>query len=334
MINVLMIGSFLSGKYGTKPISEKLAISLNEPYIKLNLVSFKHAKILRFSDIILSSIFSAYDRMHIDTFSGSAFRIAEAASIIAKWRRKKLILTLHGGKLPEFFKDSAERVKRVFARADYIQTPSLYLKNFFAKQDITVNYLPNSIDLSRFPYSRENVKPQALLWVRAFTEIYNPDLPVWILHEIKKIYPDATLTMVGPDKGLLSETKTLIKKLGLNSSVNITGPVPNDSLYSYYQSHEVFLNTTSYESFGVAVLEAAACGIPVVSSKVGELPYLWKHEEDILMVEKMEPDEFCLAIQRLFNSKDLAEKISMSARKKAEEFDWAKIKAKWVALLT
>jgi len=272
--------------------------------------------------------------MHIDAFSGQAFRIAETASLISKLRGKKVLLTLHGGKLPEFFQEAPERVKRTFMRADYIQTPSLYLKDFFAKQDITVNYLPNSIDLSRFPYSRENVKSHSLLWVRAFAEIYNPDLPVRILHEIKKTYPDAILTMIGPDKGLLSETKTLIDKLGLNSSVTITGPVPNERLFNYYQSHEVFLNTTSYESFGVAVLEAAACGIPIVSSKVGEIPYLWKHEEDILMVEKIEPDEFCRAIQQLFTSKDLAENITISARKKAEEFDWVKIKAKWVAILT
>ena len=329
-----MIGSFLSKGSGTLSVSEKLALYLNEPSIELKLVSFKHIKLFRYADIILSSLFGSYDQMHIDTFSGQAFRIAETASLISKLRGKKVLLTLHGGKLPEFFQEAPERVKRTFMRADYIQTPSLYLKAFFAKQDIYVNYLPNSIDLSRFPYSRESVKSHSLLWVRAFTEIYNPDLPVRILHEIKKIYLDATLTMIGPDKGLLSETRKLISKFELNSSVTITGPVPNEWLYNYYQSNEVFLNTTSYESFGVAVLEAAACGIPVVSSKVGEIPYLWKHEEDILMVEKMEPDEFCLAIQQLFASKELAEKVSLNARKKAEEYDWAKIKAKWVDLLT
>ena len=330
----MFIGNFLSHISGTKGISEKILESFSGNEIDLRKASDKRNKLIRFSEIILKSLLIDYNTIHLDTFSGQAFRIAEVASLIGKWRKKKIILTLRGGKLPEFFQEAPQRLKRVFTRADYIQTPSLYLKDFFAKQDIYVNYLPNSIDLSRFPYSRESVKSHSLLWVRAFTEIYNPDLPVRILHEIKKIYLDATLTMIGPDKGLLSETRKLISKFELNSSVTITGPVPNEWLYNYYQSNEVFLNTTSYESFGVAVLEAAACGIPVVSSKVGEIPYLWKHEEDILMAEKIEAEDFCQAIQQLFASKELAEKVSLNARKKAEEYDWAKIKAKWVDLLT
>ena len=329
-----MIGSFLSARSGTYSVSENLARSLNESSIKLKLVSFRHNKLLRFTEIINAGLFGTYNKMHIDTFSGQAFRIAETASIICKIRRKKVLLTLHGGKLPEFFNEAPQRLKRVFARADHIQTPSLYLKDFFAKQNISVNYLPNSIDLSRFPYSRENVQPHSLLWVRAFTDIYNPDLAVRVLYEVKRVFPDTRLTMIGPDKGLLSETKYLIAKLGQESSITITGPISNNELYKYYQTHHVFINTTSYESFGVAVLEAAACGVPVISSSVGEIPFLYKDNENILMVDQLEARSFANKVMRIFESENLADKLSHNARAVAEHFDWNIIKQRWVEILS
>lgn len=272
--------------------------------------------------------------MHIDTFSGHAFWIAEVATFIGKMRKKRIIMTLRGGRLPEFFQSNPQRTKKVLHRATYLQTPSMYLKDFFANHGIQLDYLPNSIDLTAFPYSREKIKTHSILWVRAFTEIYNPELAIKTFYEVRKIFHDATLTLVGPDKGLLMKTKKLISYMGLDSFVIITGPVPNDQLYKYYHSHEVFLNTTSYESFGVAVLEAAACGIPIVSSKVGELPYLWEHEKDILFVEKMEPNKFAEQIAKLFTSKQLAVTLSKNARLKAENFAWEKIKDKWIKLLS
>lgn len=329
-----MIGSFLSEKTGTKGISENLMLLLKNSDLYFLRASDKKNQIIRLLEVICKSMFSKYDIIHIDTFSGKAFTIAETASLIGHLRKKRMILTLHGGKLPEFFNEYPNRVSKVFKKCDYVQTPSLYLKNFFEKQNIQISYLPNSIDLTRFPYDRSNVKPYTLLWVRAFTRIYNPDLAIRTLKEVQKVFPGATLTMVGPDKGVLNEIEKLIFELNLKSSVNIIGPVKNEDLYQYYQTHSVFLNTTSYESFGVAVLEAAACGIPIVSTKVGEIPFLWRHEENMLQVESFECSAFSKEVLRLFKSPELAERLSKNARKNAENFDWEIIKQRWINLFS
>lgn len=334
MTRVLMIGSFLSKKSGSLSISEKLALYLDSTEVKIRLVSHKENKILRITEVVLSCLLLRYQRMHIDTYSGQAFMIAEISSFIGKKRNKKVILTLHGGKLPEYFSNTPDRVRNVLNRVDHIQTPSLYLKEFFTEKGFSIRYMPNSINLARFPYKRDTVKQFSLLWVRAFTDIYNPDTAVKILYDVKRKYPDATLTMVGPDKGKLTRTKELITRLGLNSSVTITGPVPNNILYQYYQTHAVFLNTTSYESFGVAVLEAASCGIPIVSVKVGEIPFLWKHGQDILMAEDLKPSKFADEIFKIFSDPSLADVLSKNARKKAEEYDWELIREKWIRLLS
>lgn len=337
MIRVLMIGSFLSKRSGTTSVSENLGRLLKSPELEFTFKSKQQSKVLRLLGIIVSSLFSRFDVIHIDTFSGQAFRIAEIASGIAKCRKKRIIITLHGGMLPEFYSKFPLRVSKVIARANLVQTPSLYLQSFFNHNNIELDYLPNSIDLALFPYDRSNVMPHSILWVRAFSDIYNPHIPVLVLSELQKLYPDVRLTMIGPDKGLLGEIQGMIRELNLESSVNITGPVQNEKLFRYYQTHAVFLNTTQFESFGVAVLEAAACGVPIVSSRVGEIPFLYAHEKEILTVDGFEPSIYAKEIVKIFESTPLtplAENLSRNARRVAEGFAWEKIKDKWIRKLS
>lgn len=272
--------------------------------------------------------------VYIDVYSGQAFRITEIASWFASLRNKDIILILHGGALPDFFFSKSKRVRTTLERANIILTPSLYLKDFFEKYDFSIQYLPNSVDLNMFPFVRRANPRFSLLWVRAFSKVYNPHIAVQVLSIVRKKYPAATLTMVGPDKGNLARIKSLISELNIENAVNITGPIPNKELYKYYQSHEVYINTTAYESFGVAVVEAAACGIPIVSSKVGEIPYLWTHEKNILLVDDYEPSSFADEVIRVFEDEKLASRISLDAYKNAQSFDWERIKPLWINLLS
>jgi glycosyltransferase involved in cell wall biosynthesis len=138
--------------------------------------------------------------------------------------------------------------------------------------------------------------------------------------------------MVGPDKGLLEQTKQLVQELGVEDKVIFEGRMPNDQLYKFYQTHAAYLNTTAYESFGVAVLEAAACGIPIVSTRVGEIPYMWGEGKEILMTEA-DSEAMVKEVKKIFDSSVLSEKLSANARKKAEGFDWKVIKNRWIKLL-
>ena len=176
------------------------------------------------------------------------------------------------------------------------------------------------------------INPFSILWVRAFDKIYNPEIAIKLLSLAKTDFPKARLTMVGPDKGLLRKCKNLANKLGLLGFIDFVGPVPNDELFHYYQSHGVFLNTTSYESFGNAILEAAACGIPILSSQVGEIPLLWQKNSEILLAENIDERSFFIELKKIFTNKDLKTRLSKMAYKKSKNFsienisdDWSKI---------
>lgn len=85
---------------------------------------------------------------------------------------------------------------------------------------------------------------------------------------VVKRYPDAGLVIVGSG----SERKrleVLAKRLGIDRSVVFESWVESQTLYSYYKSCNVFLNTSLYEGYGMSIVEARTAGCPVISTDVG-----------------------------------------------------------------
>lgn len=330
MKKILFIGSFLSKNKGTKGIAEKIQIKFKNEF-NIILVSDKENQLLRLVHILIASLFYDYSIIHIDVYSGKARIYARLAAFIAKLKNKKIIFNLRGGKLTEIYENNSTKLN-FLKNSHKIVSPSKFLIHYFDKYNIKIDYLPNYIDNEFFPYKRFKVKKYSILWVRAFNDIYQPELAVKIIDKLKDIYPKVHLTMIGPDKGYQQSTENLISKLNLEKYISIIGKIPNEELYKYYQSNQVYLNTTVYESFGSAVLEAASCGVPIVSTNAGEIPYIWEHGKEILLCESNE-DEFKEHVESIFESEELEKKLSLNARKKSEEFDWKSVKKQWEKLI-
>lgn len=334
MKKVLFIGNFLSKQRGTIGPMEGVMHRMKNDII-ISRASVYDQKVLKLADMFVKSLFVNYDIIHIDTYSSSALNFAYLCAGIGKFRNKKVILNLHGGGLYHLHQNNESKrklIEKLFSKANKIITPSLYLKENFEKQGFNIGYLPNTVDIQKFPFSDTVVDNHKLLWVRAFNATYQPWLAVKTLYEVRKKYPDTTLTMIGPDKGLLVQTEQLISELGLTDSVHITGKVPNDQLAEYYHTHQVFLNTTDTESFGVAVMEAASCGIPVVTTSVGELPYLWRNQENAMLVDSFNEKDFAREVINLFEDVELYKNLKRKAKYKANFFEWSNISSHWKKL--
>ena len=76
------------------------------------------------------------------------------------------------------------------------------------------------------------------------------------------------------------------------------------------------------ESFGLVAAEAQACGLPVVASRVGGLPYVVADGVSGILVDQHHPDEFTKALRRILEDSDLAERLAAGAIAKAEDFSW------------
>lgn len=333
-MKILFVGSFLSKQTGTKSIAEKLVEHWQEhggPQAQL--VSRYSNKYLRLASILARVLFYNGRLVNVDVFSGNSLLIAKLTARLARVRGLRLVLTLRGGAIPSELNQRPEAYRQVLKLADYIQTPSHFLAEAIQnKLGIKANVLPNPINLERFSH-KIGMERRNLLWVRAFTEIYNPGLAIETLAILKKKHPELRLTMIGPDKGMLSQVQDLVKRLDLERSVDFLGPVANERLSQYYQSHAVYLNTTSYESFGTAVVEAAATALPIVSTRVGELPYIWEHDQNIKFSSEITPESFAKEVAAMLDNPEKAKEIGLSGMERVQEFEWNFINNCWLDLI-
>lgn len=329
----LFIGNFLSKYQGTIGPTELMAKRYEEEGQTIFIASSVKNKLLRLLDMIFKSLFYPYKSISIDVYSGSALMFALITAYIASLRKRKIILILHGGGLVDIYQFKKKRIRSLLKKATYIVTPSRFLQTYFNNEKFEVQYIPNTIDQKLFSFKKERPNSQKILWVRAFTKNYNPDIAVKTFYEVLKEYPKATMTMVGPDKGNLEEIKSLINKLGLASQITITGKIQNADLPEFYRSHDVYLNTTSYESFGVALIEAAACGLPIVSTSVGEIPLLWSNEKDIILSKEINEIELSKGIVTLLKNRNLYDVIQKNAFEKVASFSWENVSKQWDAII-
>jgi len=278
-----------------------------------------------------------YNVVQVDVYSGPAFLWAEVITTVLRLLRKPYILTLHGGNLPAFAKRWPRRVHRLLASAAAVTTPSRYLLEQMAPYRADIVLLPNALDLSLYgPRLADHAMTPHLVWLRAFHRIYNPVLAAQVIVRLRRDWPDVHLTIVGPDKGdgVLDEFKRFVSDNDLDAHVTRVGGVPKTEVPTWLRRGDIFLNTTNVDNTPVSVIEAMACGLCVVSTNVGGIPYLLEHEVDALLVPPNDPDAMADAVRRILTEPDLAARLSRNARRKAEQFDWETILPQWERLLT
>ena len=90
----------------------------------------------------------------------------------------------------------------------------------------------------------------------------------------------------------------------------------------FYNAADVVAMPSRYESFGLAALEAQACGTPVVASRVGGLPFAVQDGFSGFLVEQGQPRELARALERLLDDRVLRRKLGQQAAVRAEQFGW------------
>ncbi len=197
--------------------------------------------------------------------------------------RVKVITTLHGTDITLVGKDPnyAPVVSFAIQQSDAVTAVSDFLRDethrYFdcRKKVITV---PNFVDLHRFtpsvrPGLRERFCPEGhrlLIHISNFRRVKRIDRVVEWFHRISEQVP-STLLMVG-DGPELPRAEQSVREGGLSGKVHFIGR--QDPVESLLGVSDLLLLPSETESFGLAALEAMACGVPVMSSDAGGLPEL------------------------------------------------------------
>ncbi|WP_430466446.1 glycosyltransferase family 4 protein [Winogradskyella ouciana] len=336
MKTVLYIGNYLNNnKTNISTISTTGALLENEGY-RLYYASSYNNKIVRMMDMVYTCFKyrKKVDYVLIDTYSTWNFYYAFIISQLCRFLNLSYVPILHGGNLSRRLQSSPIMSKLLFKNAIYNISPSLYLKQKFSEFGYgNVKYIPNTINIGKYTFYNRKFDIPKLLWVRSFSEIYNPKVAIEVLKLLKEVYPSSELCMVGPDSdGSLAKVKTLANKY--NVKVKFTGKLKKEQWIELSKDYNTFINTTNFDNMPVSVIEAMALGLPVVSTNVGGLPYLIAHKKEGLLVPPNNAYAMSEAVIKLMKDKNLKENIVNNARKKVEQFNWEAVKPKWKSLLS
>jgi glycosyltransferase involved in cell wall biosynthesis len=162
--------------------------------------------------------------------------------------------------------------------------------------------------------------------------------------------PDVRLDIVGPDAETpreyivdLSDDERIkslaswydgnyyqrLQSLGasrLGDSVRFVGLVPPDELADRYRSADLLLNPSLSESFGMSLVEAMSCGVPVVATRIGGMPEIVDHGRTGMLAEPCDPVALSDTIAGLLRDEPLLESMAGACRQRAVElFSWDRI---------
>jgi glycosyltransferase involved in cell wall biosynthesis len=128
------------------------------------------------------------------------------------------------------------------------------------------------------------------------------------------------LLMLDIDRDYLQGLATKIGDTEVLNHITFCGYVPNYELPAIYSMAKLFLYPSLRESFGIPILEAMACGIPVITSNTSSMPEV--AGDAAIKIDPFKPEEIALAIDNLINNQNQKEELSAKGLTKATQFTW------------
>ncbi|NWF88836.1 MAG: N-acetyl-alpha-D-glucosaminyl L-malate synthase BshA [Ignavibacteriaceae bacterium] len=279
--------------------------------------------------------FENLDLLHVHYAIPHASSAYLAKNILKGKRNIKVITTLHGtditlvGLEPSFL----PLVKFSIEESDGVTAVSRFLKektltNYNIEKNIEV--IPNFIDTDIFKPTeacsfRKHIAPdgeKVIVHTSNFRQVKRVTDTIKVLELVNKEIPTKLILVGdGPDR---YECERMARQLNLSDHVRFLGK--QEGLVEILNSADIFLIPSQSESFGLAALEAMACGKPVISSSVGGLPELVKHNETGYIAEIGDVERMAKYIVDLLSNEKKYEIFSKNSRDRAlNKFDKSKV---------
>src|SRR5579883_15184 len=246
-----------------------------------------------------------------------------AAALLARVLRKPLVITARGSDVNIIanYRIPRRMIRWAACQAAGIVTVSAALKERLVALGVAkdrISVLRNGVDLTLFspssrPRSTEQSLTKLLLSVGNLVELKGHDLVIKALAEV----PGARLAVVGsgPEQGRLA---SLAREMGLSDRVSFLGQLRQEELAGVYARADLLVLASRSEGWPNVLLEAMACGTPVVASEVGGVAEIVNDGAAGLSVRDRTPTAFAAAIRRMLDAPPPRGKT----RAYAERFGW------------
>jgi glycosyltransferase involved in cell wall biosynthesis len=213
----------------------------------------------------------------------------------------------------------------------------------------------NGVDLDRFAppegaRSKEQEKHRRLLFVGRVSPEKGLHVVIDAFTQVAERYPDVVLDIVGPEGAApfefivgLSEDQRIADLAAfytgsymshlrdrlpphLADRVTFAGAIPHSELASRYQQADILLNPSFTETFGMSLIEAMACNVPVVVTRVGGMEAIVERTGGGLMVAPGDSEALADAILQLLSDEDLRKRMGQAGAERVRElFSWERV---------
>ena len=277
--------------------------------------------------LFLRRLHAARDAECVHVFSHSFlsfFLFTAPAALAARLWGRRLLIHYHGGAAGPFLKRWGRLAYPVLRAADRIVVPSGFLVEVLLRHGFDAVEVPNTIDLHAFDYRpRQAVQPH-LLVARHLEPEYNVACALRAFARIAEGRPQARLTVAG-DGRERAHLERLARDLGVAQHVRFAGRVDRVGMLALYAEADVLLNSSRTDNQPVSILEAFASGVPVVSTRVGGIPYLVTDGRDGLLAGDDDSDGLARQVMALVDQPGLASRLAAAGRRRVEQHAWENV---------
>ncbi len=201
---------------------------------------------------------------------------------------------------------------------DLYATPSQ--KVYVVDEGIDEHFRQADEDAIRRARERHSIRRPYLLMVGTLEPRKNHTLAFEALARLKAEGWPHCLVVVGGRGWLFETVQRQVEALDLTGDIIFAGAVPDADLPALYSGADCFLMPSLYEGFGIPVLEAMACGAPVVSSKASSLPYV--AGDAALFIEPLTAQALAAAVRQVLSNPDLAAAMRANGGRQSSHFCW------------
>jgi glycosyltransferase involved in cell wall biosynthesis len=267
---------------------------------------------------------------------------AYACAFVKAFRRAAFVLTAHSS--PRTGAPAAIRRfydftlgKFALSMADHLialtQKERKYL-NSLGVHEHKISVIPHGIDVEKFTKptnpndfrEKYNVTGKMVLYVGRLAPRHKGlTFLVNAIPKVLKEEPNTTFVLVGPDAGMKSELIKLSRKLNVYRKMVFTGSISDADLVKAYHASDLFVLPSTFEPFGMVLLEAMASGKPIVASNVDGIPEVIEDGENGLLVPPADADKLASAITTLLKDRHMAERIKKNNLLKARSYSLQRV---------
>jgi L-malate glycosyltransferase len=195
------------------------------------------------------------------------------------------------------------------------------LEQFFIKSTEPLSTSKNAKNLQKRPFTLGLVKALAPVYgidllLRAFAQLCADT-------QVRTVQPELQLLIVGEGQQR-AQLQQLATDLQIAHQVRFVGAVAHHQVPHWLHQFDVYVAPSRAESFGVAIIEALACGLPVVASAIGGLPEVVRHNQTGLLVPANQVPALFLALKRLILEPTLRQRLGQTGHQHvAQHYHWS-----------